>query len=221
MSIVWSPACYTAHFPMTITCPWCGTNHLEFQSNCKNCGGPLPAPAQVAAADARRKLATPPAPPREISSSFAWRWLLTDGWTIGAIVFIIVGGSFSITGAGLTVGIITAFVGIPFLILGLVILAGGLAVLVWRYDLAQKALNVLRDGQAARGEITALEPNYNVRINGRTPWNIGYKFSLDGNDYEGRVTTLNNPGADLAPGSPAVVLYLPDAPQYNGLYPHP
>ena len=163
----------------------------------------------------------PPEPPREISSSFAWRWLLTDGWTIAAFVLVIVGGSISITGAGLTVGIITAFVGIPFLIFGIAMLAGGLAVLVWRYDLAQKALSVLRHGLATRGEITSLEPNYNVRINGRTPWNIGYKFSLDGSDYAGNVTTLNNPSADLAPGNPTVVLYLQDAPQYNGLYSHP
>ena len=206
---------------MTITCPWCGTNHLELQSNCKNCGGPLPAPAMVAAADARRKLAMPPSPPREISSSFAWRWLLTDGWTIGGLVVTMVGGGLSITGVGLIAGLITAFVGIPMLIFGLAALAGGLAVLVWRYELAQKAWNVLRHGQATRGEITALDQNYSVRINGRNPWIIGYKFSLDGNEYEGRVTTLNNPSIDLSPGSPAVVLYLPDAPQYNGLYPHP
>ncbi len=206
---------------MLITCPWCGTNHLEFQSNCKNCGGPLPAPSEIAVTQSRRKLEMPPEPPREISNSFAWRWLLSDGWTVAALVFTILGGTFSITGAGLTVGIITAFVGIPFLLFGLVMLAGGLAVLIWRYDQAQKALNVLRHGQATRGQITALEPNYNVRINGRTPWSIGYKFTLDGADYEGRITTLNNPSADMAPGNPAVVLYLPDAPQYNGLYPHP
>jgi hypothetical protein len=206
---------------MVITCPWCGTNHLEFQSNCKNCGGPLPAPSEVVKGDARRKLVMPPEPPREIASSFAWRWLLTDGWTITAFVLVIVGGSFSVSGAGLTVGIITAFIGIPFLILGIAILAGGLAVLVWRYDLAQKALKVLREGLATRGEITSLEPNYNVRINGRTPWTIGYKFSLDGNDYEGKVTSLNDPSVEMAPGNPAVVLYLADAPQFNGLYPHP
>jgi len=206
---------------MTIICPWCGINHLEFQSNCKNCGGPLPALSVVAATDARRKLLMPPEPPRDMSSSFAWRWLLTDGWTIAAFVFVIVGGSFSISGVGLTAGIITAFVGIPFLLFGLAMLFGGVGVLAWRYDQAQKTLNVLRHGLATRGEITSLEPNYNVRINGRTPWNIGYKFTLDENDYEGKVTTLKNPNADLTPGNPAVVLYLQDAPEYNGLYPHP
>jgi len=194
---------------MYITCPYCGTNHREFQSNCNNCGAPLPSPSEVAVKTARRKLAMPPEPPREISSSFACRWLLTDG------------GSFSLTGVGLIAGIITAIVGIPLLLLGLVLLGGGVGVFYWRYTEAQKALNVLRHGLSTHGEITALEQNYNVRVNGRNPWTIGYKFSIDGKEYEGKVTTLNNPDALLAPGNPAVILYLPDEPQYNGLYPHP
>ncbi len=205
---------------MTITCPWCGTNHLEFQSNCKNCGGPLPAPAEVTAADARRKLTMPPAPPREISSSFAWRWLLTDGWTIAAFVLILMGGSFSLAGS-VTVGSTAAFVYLRFLIFGLLVLLGAVGILAWRYDQAHNTLRVLKDGLATRGEITSLEPNYNVRINERTPWTIRYKFTLDGTDYQGKVTTLNSPSADLAPGNPTVVLYLQGAPRYNGLYPHP
>lgn len=175
----------------------------------------------MAKLDARRKLVMPPPPPREIAGSFAWRWLATDGWTIAAFVFIILGGSFSLTGVGLTAGIVTAFVGIPFLLLGLVFLGGGVGVMFWRYRMAQNALNVLRHGQATRGEITTLEQNYNVRVNGRNPWTIGYKFSLDGKEYEGKVSTLNNPPMYLAPGSPTAILYLPDAPEYNGLYPHP
>jgi len=136
---------------MYITCPYCGTKHLEFQSNCKNCGAPLPGPGELAVDAARRKLAMPPAPPREIASSFAWRWLLTDGWSIAAFVFVIVGGSFSLTGVGLIAGIITAIVGIPLLLIGLVFLGGGVGVFYWRYTEAQKALNVLRHGLATRG----------------------------------------------------------------------
>ena len=206
---------------MYITCPYCGTKHLEFQSNCKNCGAPLPGPGELAVDAARRKLAMPPAPPREIASSFAWRWLLTDGWSIAAFVFVIVGGSFSLTGVGLIAGIITAIVGIPLLLIGLVFLGGGVGVFYWRYTEAQKALNVLRHGLATRGEITALDQNYNMRVNGRNPWTIRYKFSIDGKDYEGKVTTLNNPDALLAPGNPAVILYLREEPEYNGLFPHP
>ena len=29
-----------------IICPWCGTQHEKFQSNCKNCGGLLEAPPE-------------------------------------------------------------------------------------------------------------------------------------------------------------------------------
>jgi hypothetical protein len=206
---------------MYITCPWCGTNHVEFQSNCKNCGGVLPAPAQADAAAIQRKLAMPPAPPREIASSFAWRWLLSDGWAISSIVFVILGGTFCITGVGLIAGIITAIVGIPLLLLGLVFLGAGVGVLFWRFTEAQKLLQVLREGQAIRGQITALDQNYNVRVNGRNPWSITYTFTLDGNEYSGKVTTLNNPSMLLAPGNPAVILYLPDEPKYNSLYPHP
>jgi hypothetical protein len=204
---------------MVITCPYCGTNHLAFQSNCKNCGAPLPAPEELAKREANRKLVTPPPPPREISGSFAWRWLLSDGWSIVALVFTILGGSFTITGLGLIAGIITAIIGIPFALLGIAFLGGGIGVGIWRYQLAQNALNVLRHGQSTRGEITSVEPNYNVRVNGRHPWTIDYRFTLDGKEYTGTVTTLNTP--QLEPGNPTAILYLSDDPKFNGIYPHP
>lgn len=206
---------------MYITCPYCGTNHAAFQSNCKNCGAPLPAPGELERIEQSRKLVMPPSPPREIASSFAWRWLMTDGWSIAAFVFIILGFSFSVTGAGLVAGIITAIIGLPFLFLGLGFLGGGIGVTVWRYQLAQKALNVLRHGLSTKGEITGIDQNYNVRINGRNPWSISYKFRLDGKDYEGKVTTLNIPGPNLTPGSQTAILYLAEDPQFNGIYPHP
>lgn len=206
---------------MIITCPYCGTNHLEFQSNCKNCGAPLPAPAELAKQESSRKLIMPPAPPREISNSFAWRWLLSDGWSITALVFIILGGSFTVTGLGLIAGIITAIIGIPFALLGIAFLGGGLGVAYWRYQMAHNALKVLRHGQSTRGEITSVEPNYNVRVNGRNPWTIGYRFTLDGKEYTGTVNTLNTPNPQVAPGNPTAILYLSDDPKYNGIYPHP
>ena len=48
-----------------IICPWCGTAHLVFQSNCKNCGGPLQASEQErASSDAGEVLPTPALAPR-------------------------------------------------------------------------------------------------------------------------------------------------------------
>jgi hypothetical protein len=207
----------------TITCPWCGTNYTSFQSNCRNCGGTLPAPQEVEKAAKRKtaKLQMPPAPPREISENYVWRILGQDGWVISAAIFALLGGIFTVTGAGLTIGIITAFVGLPFLGMGLLFLGGGGAVLYWRYQEAQKAMNVLKFGQAKEGEITGLDVNYNVRINGRNPWTVHYRFSVDGKDYDGKVGTLNDPSYLLQPGSPAIVLYLSESPENNGLYPHP
>jgi hypothetical protein len=63
--------------------------------------------------------------------------------------------------------------------------------------------------------------NYNVRVNGQTPWKVTYGFELDGQHYEGTVSTLNPPGLHLQPGMPATVLYLQDTPSQNTLYPHP
>jgi len=207
-----------------IVCPWCGTNYTVFQSNCRNCGGVIPAPAETPAAVGPRRqarLQMPSPPPREISQNYFWRLFWQDAWTISASIFALLGAIFTMVGGGLTLGIVTAFVGIPFLGLGLLFLGASGYVLYWRYQIAQNAVNVLRLGLATQGEITALEPNYSVRVNGRTPWNIKYKFSLDGEDYEGIVGTLNHPGFELQEGSPAVILYLPDKPENNQLYPHP
>jgi hypothetical protein len=208
---------------MTITCPWCGTSYTAFQNNCRNCGAPLPPPAELEKLTARKsgRLQMPPAPPREIADSYIWRLMGQDGWVISSAVFVLLGVIFGFVGGGLTIGIITAFVGIPFLGMGLLFLGGGLAIIYWRYHEATNILNVLKHGQAKEGEITGLEPNYNVRINGRTPWTVYYRFSVDGKDYDGKVSTLNDPSFFMQPGSPAVVLYLPDAPEHNGLYPHP
>lgn len=211
---------------VAIVCPWCGTNYTSFFSNCRNCGGTIPAPKEEPQAPARTRhapaeLEFPSPPPREVAPNYIRRLFAADGWVISAGIFALIGGIFAITGAGLTVGVITAFVGLPFLGLGLLFLGGGITMGYWRYQIAETAVNVLKLGKAVEGEITALEPNYSVRINGRTPWNIRYMFSLAGKSYEGSISTLNDPSYRLQPGSPAVVLYLPEKPDSNQLYPHP
>ncbi|MCL4257860.1 MAG: hypothetical protein KJZ53_04930 [Anaerolineales bacterium] len=209
-----------------VICPWCGTNYLSFQSNCSNCGGTIPAPARSAAeqpqarASAQRQLTWPPSPPRSIAPNYVWKILGQDGWVISMAVFVLLGFIFTVVGGGLTLGIITAFVGLPFVGIGLLFLGGGGAVIYWRYQQAVQTVEVLKSGRAKEGEIIGLEPNHSVRINGRMPWNIRYQFTLDGKLYEGVTSTLNNPQLTHAPG-PAVVLYLPEHPEKNQLYPHP
>jgi hypothetical protein len=204
-----------------ITCPWCGTTHLTFQSNCNNCGGPLRAADDNSTSEPGEDLLTPPLAPRQIPNQYVWRLVSRDGGGIVGLVFGILGFIFSLVGAGLTLGIITAFLGIPFLICGMVFLITGVWVFLWRYQKAQKVVTVLRDGQARRGQITQVEQNYHVRINGRYPWVIGYQFQVDGQEHSGKVSTLNPPGEKYQAGKEVWVLYLPEAPRWNSIYPHP
>ena len=148
--------------------------------------------------------------------TFIYRWL--GGHCFG---FRFAWGNFQFGRGGLTLGIITAFVGIPFLLLGLAFLGIGGWVLNWRYKETQKVVNVLRVGEATRGQIVELQENYSVRINGRYPWVIRYQFQVNGQNYEGKVTTLNTPGQQLQTGKTVYILYLPTAPQWNSIYPHP
>jgi hypothetical protein len=201
-----------------IICPWCGTGYLTFQPNCTNCGGLLPA-AELS--DSTDNLTPPPSLPRTISDSYVWRLVSTDSRSIAALVFGLVGIIFSLVGVALTLAIITAFLGIPFLLLGIIFLGIGVWIFILRYQEMQQVVNVLRVGEATRGEIVECRENYSVRINGRNPWVIRYQFRANGQDYEGMVTTLNQPGQPLLAGKAVYVLYLPSAPKYNSIYPHP
>ncbi len=204
-----------------IICPWCGTNYLNFQPNCDNCGGPLQNITEASSFASSEELPTPPPAPRPISDKYAWRLLSSDGWSIAALIFGILGIVFSVVGAGLTLGMITAFVGIPFLLLGLVYLVASGAVLVWRHNNAQKVVSVLRDGDPTRGQINALHQNFSVRINGRSPWIIGYEYEVGGQPYAGKVSTLNQPGQQLQVGKAVRILYLAAEPVRSSIYPHP
>ena len=209
-----------------VTCPWCGTSYATFESNCERCGGTMPPLAEDIAPGLEAGLAgaavpTPPPPPRPVSGGYVWRLLTADGWAIACLVFGLVGAIFTLVGVPLALAVITAFVGIPFAGLGLLFLGGAAVVGVWRYREARQAVEVLRTGEAVEGRIVEVAENMAVRINGRNPWAIRYEFSVGGRPYEGRVSTLTAPGAALQPGQPACVLYLPQAPEQNGLYPHP
>jgi hypothetical protein len=163
----------------------------------------------------------PPPPPRDISDNYRWKLMLADAWVMGAGIFALIGVIFSIVGFFLAVAIITAFVGLPFLGIGLLFLGGGGYVLYRRYQEALKAMNILRNGEAVIGQVTNAELNYSVLVNGRNPLTIGYQFLSIGKVYQSTVTTLNHLNLQFEPGKPVCVLYLPSAPEYSSLYPHP
>ena len=207
-----------------ITCPYCGTSYTAFQSNCERCGASLPPPVMPAlAADGASgfDLLVPPPAPRQISDRYARKLLLQDGAALAGGILALLGGIFFFLGLILTVFNITAFVGIPFVLIGFPLLAGGAYLLKRGYDKAQTTVRVLRDGTATPGEIVSVEQNYAVQINGRNPWVIVYRFTYSGQVLQNEISTLQTPGPELQSGRPAYVLYLPDAPDKNCLFPHP
>jgi hypothetical protein len=205
-----------------VICPWCGTNYLTFQPNCKNCGGPLQlVDESINASVPVENLPVPPLAPRLISDTYVWRLLFSDGWWIVVLVFTLLGFVFSLVGAVLTLSMIAAFVGIPFLLGGIGFLVAGGWVFVWRYQKAQEVVSVLRIGESTPGKIVEIHADYSVRVNGRSPWVIQYQFQVNGQDYEGTVTTFNPLGQQLQVGKAVYVLYLPMAPKRSTIYPHP
>jgi hypothetical protein len=198
-----------------ITCPWCGTSYIAFQPSCKKCGGPLTPPGEFD----NETVLRPPPPPRQIADSYGYKLMLTDGWAIASGIFTLMGTIFTGVGFILTVCIITAFVGIPFLLIGLTELGFGIAGLTRAYKKTQQVLTVLRTGEPVDGQIVSVDVNTMVRVNNRNPWIINYQFGHNGKSYEGSVSTLNP--TTLRPGQPFCVLYLPQSPEINTLYPRP
>lgn len=175
----------------------------------------------VVSTDSDEILQTPPLPPRAISDRYVWRIFFSDGWWITSLILGILGVVFFPLGAGLTIGLITAFVGIPFLFLGIGFLIAGGWVAVWRYQIAQKIVNVLRVGVAVRGQVTDVQQDYSVMVNGRNPWVIRYQFQANGQSVEGNVTTFNSLAQQFQAGKAVSVLYLPEDPKWSSIYPHP
>jgi hypothetical protein len=204
-----------------ITCPWCGTNYTSFQPNCDNCGGSLPLPPETAPKSSAGRLVAPAPPPRDVPRQALWHIMSSDGWAVSASIFALLGLIFAVVGVPLTISLVAAFVGLPFLGLGLVFLGGGIAILVWRYRMAQDTVEVLRQGEAVLGEVVSVIQHYNVRVNGRSPWTVKYDYEVDGRLYGGKVTTLSMPDLSQEPGSPVYVLFMPDEPGQSIIYPSP
>lgn len=204
-----------------LKCPWCGTSDYAFRTNCGNCGGPLPEREPEAEDPYRAMSPKPPPPPREISRNYARKLVLQSGWGVAAAIFAFIGVIFFFVGLLLTVLVVTAFVGIPFMGMGAIFGVAGFILLKSQVDKAGQTVEILRLGQETQGLVTEVEENLMVRINGRNPFTIRYEYTVGGQRHTGEVQTLQNPSPVFRQGSGAWVLYSPGAPGKSTLYPHP
>lgn len=206
-----------------ITCPWCATAYKEYQPACEKCGGPIPEAdqADTSTGEAEEEPPIPPAPPRPFSDSYAWRILASEGGAITSGVVAVLGFVFAILGLLLTFLVVTIFVGIPFLLLGIVMIGVGGMIFFWRYQRALVRVAVLRRGLATRGSVVRLEQIPYYRVNRQHPWEITYHYLVEWREFEGKLTTLAEPGKHLQPGRAATVLYLAESPEQSLIYPLP
>ena len=205
-----------------ITCPWCGTSYDEYTSNCNNCGGALPKTSGIqepGRAVEMQQPSPPPLAPRPLLDNYIWRQMGADGWVVASGILLLLGVIFAPLGLALTVAQVTAFVGLPFLFLGVVFLFTAIPLLILRYQKFQRSAIILQDGEAVLGSIDSLEQNYSVRVNRRHPWIIAYSFKVHGRNYDGCQSTLTTPRPDLHPGTAFYVLYDPNDPTQSLLYP--
>jgi len=204
-----------------VTCPWCGTSYPFFQPDCSNCGGSLPRADEEPPREHSVLPSAPPPAPRSVPSRITWRILFSDGWAVAGLVFVLLGVIFGVVGSALALSSITAFVGLPFAVLGALFLLAAVLLLTWRYQAARRTVEVLETGAATLGEISKVQQNFHVRINGRYPWTVTYEFTVNARPYRGQVTTLSQPDLGRRPGSAVHVLYVQDNPSRNTLYPSP
>jgi hypothetical protein len=167
------------------------------------------------------EVSKPPPAPRNVPRNQVWRILVTDGVAIVGMIFLLMGAIFGITGAGLTMGIITAIVGIPFAGVGLLMFGIGLWMMITRFQRAERTMQVLREGEAVLGEIVQVYQNWQIRVNGRHPWTILYRYEVGGQRFDGRITTLMRPDLKQQAGKGVYVLYSPGEPAHSTIYPHP
>jgi hypothetical protein len=146
---------------------------------------------------------------------------LSDGAAIAGLVLLLLGLIFWLVGSGLTLARVTAFVGLPFAVLGILLLVASAPLLYWRLRVARRVVSVLEQGRATQGEVVDVRQELWLRVNGRHPWVVDYTYRVGGSPYAGKLTTLSLPDPYQRPGQAAWILYLGNDPTQSTLYPNP
>lgn len=187
-----------------ITCGWCGTNYLVWQSHCRSCGGALPPPAGMDAGP------PPPAAPRKLPEGFTTRTVFNPMMLLG-LGFTGVGG--------LMTGFFVSVKSWAALFPGFFLL-GGIGMIKQGIVHAVRTLDAFRNGTAVLGKIATVEIELDTQSAGQKPWIIIYAFELDGQIHEGKLTTLDSSIAEqFRKHQPVWVLAVKGNPARNTLYP--
>lgn len=190
-------------------CGWCGSDAAAGATNCARCGGPL---GSALGAGPR-----PPDAPRDLPARFVRRELVTGntGVWFGAAWCALTG----IFPALFTVLSCANPVMAPAALLSLVFPVPGVIIGVVGYRKARRRVDVLRHGRSATGTVDGAGPDTSVTVNGAHPWKLQYLFDADGRRLAGAVSSLDPGARAFAVGAPVHVVYLPEDPERNDLWP--
>lgn len=205
---------FAANAPSGVTCPWCkhywqpGAVGVE----CGNCGGPLPPPPGPTRGHG------PPPAPRHLPEKYSRDVLLWKN--VGAMVgtfFAAFGGLFGVLGLGLLFVLLP--LGLGFAAFGVLFGGIGLALRNAARRSALRQIAALTHGHPSEGQIIAVSSDTSESINGRHPFRIEYVFQVNGQPVGGSTRAWDIVNALRRPGEPLWVVFLPNDPSANSIWP--
>jgi hypothetical protein len=194
-------------------CAWCFARRLEGQLECSGCGVALMPPPGAGPGPA------PAAPPRRLPRSVEQRlrWLSQPGMMQGAALLFSVPLGIALLAGGLMLGRLAVVAGAAVV---LAALGGpGIRLVLGAWQRAEAHLRLFREGRAAQGTLEAVELDRSVRIRGRSPWRLQYRYEVDGGTHRATQRVWDRTFGERRPGEPVHVLYLAEAPDHAALYP--
>jgi len=181
-----------------VQCGWCRSSHPYplTNSNCSNCGGPLP--------NTNLKLGKPPpAIPRKIPKQFLKNVKWTNSYYKVSLLFMVMGIPF-----------------IPFMGLGLIPCIIGFFLYKETCKKIEGRLHALKKGCHTEGRITAIYLDKNVQILGKSPGKVEYVFrSNDGIRHFDFKVSSNTDILAYDIGESIWVVYIKENPKLNDIWP--
>jgi hypothetical protein len=132
-------------------------------------------------------------------------------------ILSLVGGVFFVIGGILTFALL--FLGGWPALFPLLFALGGYAMMRSGRRSAAATLNAFTRGTAVKGKVVSVTMDYSQSINGQHPWKLVYHFPVGGEWQEGIAVSWDSTVTMRAAGQPLWVLYLPEDPEQNTLYP--